>query len=143
MWTCSACGSTVEDNFDVCWNCGTGRDGTADPSFVRADEAGPIADPIVDGFPGLEAATGPAAAGSHDALVEAYRARDLMEAHFLVDQLADAGFFAKADEQDMHESLGGMTSGPRVYVREADVAGARAWLADYDRNKNITTESSD
>ena len=137
MWTCTNCGSTVDDLFEVCWNCGTSRDGVADPTFVRADDAGPIADPIVDGFPGLDSADTP---GGHDTLVEAYRALDLMQAHFLVDQLTEAGFPAKADEQDMHESLGGMTSGPRVYVRQADLAAARAWLADYDRNKSITTD---
>ena len=137
MWNCPSCGSTVEDVFEVCWNCGTSRYGVADPTFVRADDAGPIDDPIVDGFPGLDSAITP---GGHDVLVSAYRALDLMEAHFLVDQLNDAGFPAKADEQDMHESLGGMTSGPRVYVREADLAGARAWLTDYDRNKNVSTD---
>ena len=137
MWTCANCGSTVDDVFEVCWNCGTSRDGVADPTFVRADDAGPIADPLVDGFPGLASA---GALGSSDSLVEAYRALDLMQAHFLVDQLTEAGFPATADEQDMHDSLGGMTSGPRVYVRAVDLAGARAWLADYDRNKNITTD---
>jgi hypothetical protein len=30
MWTCKQCGETSEDDFfDVCWNCGTGRDGSA------------------------------------------------------------------------------------------------------------------
>jgi len=38
MWTCSKCREEVEDNFDVCWNCGTGKDGSEDPSFQRADE---------------------------------------------------------------------------------------------------------
>ena len=130
MWTCANCQSTVDDVFDVCWNCGTSRDGEPDPTFVRADDAGPIADdPIGVGSP------------SHDdVLVEAYRALDLMEAQFLADQLTEAGFVASADTQDMHDTRGGMTSGPRVYVREADLAGARAWLADYDRNKNVTTD---
>jgi hypothetical protein len=30
----------VEESFEVCWNCGTARDGTADPNFQRADESG-------------------------------------------------------------------------------------------------------
>ncbi len=139
MWTCANCGSTVDDVFEVCWNCGTSRDGVADPTFVRADDAGPIADPLVDGFPGLDSA-------ARRWPLDPTRwskptvALDLMQAHFLVDQLTEAGFPATADEQDMNESLGGMTSGPRVYVRDADLAGARAWLADYDRNKNVTTD---
>ena len=142
MWTCPSCQSTVDEVFEACWNCGTSRDGVADPTFVRADDQGAIADPDVD-------ALGVKVTGEHSAtlvgaiggdLVAAYRARDLIQAHFLVDRLTEAGFPATADEQDLNKSLGGMTSGPRVYVRQADLAAARAWLADYDRNHNITTD---
>ena len=38
MWQCMKCRQEVEDNFDVCWNCGTSRDGTEDPDFRKADE---------------------------------------------------------------------------------------------------------
>jgi uncharacterized protein YbjQ (UPF0145 family) len=38
MWTCPKCGESVEDEFEVCWNCGTGKDGTEDPSFQRAED---------------------------------------------------------------------------------------------------------
>src|SRR5258708_39845010 len=38
MWQCSKCREKVEDTFEVCWNCGTARDGTEDPSFKRADD---------------------------------------------------------------------------------------------------------
>jgi predicted nucleic-acid-binding Zn-ribbon protein len=34
-WTCSRCGEHVERNFDVCWNCGTDRDGNEDPDFFH------------------------------------------------------------------------------------------------------------
>ena len=27
MWICKNCKEEVEDNFDVCWNCGSDRDG--------------------------------------------------------------------------------------------------------------------
>lgn len=134
MWTCSGCGATVEDQFDACWSCGTSRDGVPDPNFVRADDAGPIPDApepvVVEGI-----------VGHDDVLVEAYRALDLQEAQFLAGQLAEAGFHATADELDMHVALGGMTSDPRVYVREADLPAAREWLADYDRNKQISTRT--
>ena len=39
MWHCSKCGEDIDDNFDVCWNCGTSRDGTQDPAFRRDGEA--------------------------------------------------------------------------------------------------------
>ena len=28
MWKCSSCAEECEDNFDLCWKCGTGRDGS-------------------------------------------------------------------------------------------------------------------
>lgn len=43
-WHCSACGEEVSGGFEVCWQCGAGRDGTADPQFQRErtdDEAPP------------------------------------------------------------------------------------------------------
>jgi len=33
MWECLKCGEHVEDSFDVCWACGTSRDGIEDPTF--------------------------------------------------------------------------------------------------------------
>ncbi|NOR44801.1 MAG: hypothetical protein GQ534_04375 [Candidatus Delongbacteria bacterium] len=28
MWKCKNCEEEVEDNFEVCWNCGSNKDGT-------------------------------------------------------------------------------------------------------------------
>ena len=41
MWTCSTCNESVEDGFEVCWKCGTSKDGLKDPQFqpVPAAEA--------------------------------------------------------------------------------------------------------
>ncbi|MDG2221701.1 MAG: hypothetical protein P8L85_09985 [Rubripirellula sp.] len=33
MWICSKCQESVEDSFDLCWSCGTSKDGTEDPEF--------------------------------------------------------------------------------------------------------------
>src|SRR5262249_37875869 len=38
MWQCVKCREQVEDDFDVCWNCGTARDGTEDPDFRKAED---------------------------------------------------------------------------------------------------------
>lgn len=35
-WTCPECGSECPPDLAVCWNCGTTKDGTADPSFRKA-----------------------------------------------------------------------------------------------------------
>src|SRR5437868_3638884 len=45
MWTCRKCSAEAEDNFEVCWSCGTAVDGSLDPTFRRfesdADVPGP------------------------------------------------------------------------------------------------------
>jgi Ca2+/Na+ antiporter len=28
MWKCPKCGESIEDSFDACWNCGSGKDGS-------------------------------------------------------------------------------------------------------------------
>jgi hypothetical protein len=33
-WRCPRCGSEVEPGFEVCWKCGTARDGAVDPDFA-------------------------------------------------------------------------------------------------------------
>jgi len=138
MWTCPKCASKIDPAFEVCWNCGTSPDGVEDPSFVKADDSGPIeADPVT---PELDVEEDVAAVGElpeplRGELVEAYQALDLMEARFLADQLKEAGIDAVSDTHDLHDALGGMNAAPRVYVREADLSRARAWLEGYDRNK--------
>jgi hypothetical protein len=39
MWQCTKCRESIEDSFDVCWNCGTSREGVEDPSFQKAEDA--------------------------------------------------------------------------------------------------------
>ena len=41
MWQCPKCKEKLEDSFDVCWNCGTSRDGTEDPAFHKEEEVVP------------------------------------------------------------------------------------------------------
>ena len=49
MWKCQNCNEQVEDNFDVCWNCGTKMDGRIDEEFQSvvvddSDETGIVAE---------------------------------------------------------------------------------------------------
>lgn len=37
MSQCRKCQEKFEDGFDVCWNCGTARDGSEDPTFRKGD----------------------------------------------------------------------------------------------------------
>jgi hypothetical protein len=39
MWTCRKCAAEVDDDFEVCWQCGTAADGTVDTAF-RAEADG-------------------------------------------------------------------------------------------------------
>ena len=41
MWPCVRCRQEVEDSFDVCWSCGTSKDGVEDPDFRKADDIPP------------------------------------------------------------------------------------------------------
>jgi hypothetical protein len=37
VWVCSKCRQAVPDTLDVCWNCGTTRDGIPDPTFEKSE----------------------------------------------------------------------------------------------------------
>lgn len=38
MWKCQKCHEKQEESFEVCWSCGTSKEGVEDPTFARADE---------------------------------------------------------------------------------------------------------
>jgi hypothetical protein len=38
MWRCNKCSEKMGDEFEVCWNCGTTRDGVEDPNFRNAED---------------------------------------------------------------------------------------------------------
>ena len=41
MWECQKCHEQHEDSFEVCWNCGTSKEGVEDPTFQAADQVDP------------------------------------------------------------------------------------------------------
>lgn len=56
MWNCEQCSESVDHEFVVCWNCGTGRDGTPDPEFKLETPGGqphPI-DSVAEGLQDVE-----------------------------------------------------------------------------------------
>jgi hypothetical protein len=136
MWTCPKCGTKVDPSFEVCWKCGTTVDGVEDPTFVAADSESPEApesSPLDLDMPrGEEPLAVPDSMAAGE-LVECYWALDLMQAKFLADLLSDNGIPAVADTHDMHDALGSMSSGPRVWVREEDLPRAKEWLDSYDQ----------
>lgn len=40
MWVCVRCGAEVDPQFDICWNCGTSREGVPSDDFGREFDAG-------------------------------------------------------------------------------------------------------
>lgn len=132
MWTCPQCGTKIDPSFDICWNCGTAQDGTPDPTFVSADDAGPIelAPDATEGVGSTEAAHSP-----RGELVPCYQAFSLMEAQFLANELSSEGIPAVADAIDMQDALGTLDGNPRVYCGLDDIDRARAWLEAYDAKR--------
>jgi hypothetical protein len=133
MWTCPKCGTKVDPSFEVCWQCGTTADGVEDPTFVPADDAGPVESPLDLDMPEGDVPIPEPLNPLAGELVEAYLAADMMQAKFVADKLSEEGIPAVSDVHDMHDALGSMNSGPRVWVRAGDFDRARAWLAEYDR----------
>jgi uncharacterized protein with PIN domain len=39
MWRCGKCSEQVEDDFAVCWKCGTSREGLTNPQFQAVPDA--------------------------------------------------------------------------------------------------------
>jgi uncharacterized protein YbjQ (UPF0145 family) len=41
VWECKKCRERIASSYEVCWNCGTSRDGVEDPSFKPETDAPP------------------------------------------------------------------------------------------------------
>lgn len=44
-WTCARCGKSIEPDFELCWSCGTTRQGDVDPTFRRVETGSAAASP--------------------------------------------------------------------------------------------------
>ncbi|HEU5117244.1 MAG TPA: hypothetical protein VFT74_11315 [Isosphaeraceae bacterium] len=139
MWTCEKCGSKIDPSFDVCWKCGTSREGVEDPTFVTADEASPIQDsrydPIAVPDESIKSRWSEVVGDHQHDLVSCYQALSVQEAMFLANQLSDNGIPSMSDTIDMQDALGTWEGNPRVYCRAGDYPRARVWLAEYERKK--------
>jgi len=134
MWTCPKCGAKVDASFEVCWNCGTSRDGVEDPNFVRADEAPPIDDPTAEIVPEISEEEGEAIEHAPPVeLVVAYWASNHVEAKFLADKLTEQEIPAVADTHGRIPELVSGLPNARVWVRVEDLLRARAWLEEHER----------
>ena len=93
-WTCARCHRAIDATLEVCWACGTSRDGVMDPTFEPVEEIPsdggpaladlPLVEPVIasepadadaDAMGAADDGTSPdAGAAPSDAIVEALRA---------------------------------------------------------------------
>ena len=132
MWHCPKCGEQLDDGFDVCWNCGTARDGTADPGFHAESDDPAVPDP----GPGTDQpketagdqATPLGMAGQR--IVEVVlRSQCCWRQIGLSGLLEEAGINARVVGEVLGNAAGGLPLGeataPRIWVLGNDAARAR------------------
>lgn len=149
MWTCPKCAEEVDDEFEVCWACGTAPDGTEDPFFISADEVGPLDDPAEEGgLKPIDELTDEFGERLPE-LVDAYSADSVIEARFIADQLRSNGVPAVSETHNLNvEVFGGFTptawgAGPRVRVRPQDLVRARTWIETYLKRRRERRDSDE
>jgi hypothetical protein len=138
MWNCPKCRAKVDDSFEICWSCGTSRDGEEDPAFARADDDAADHDPPSKRDPKhgdhLEIAV------AEPQVAECYWACDALEGMFVANQLVTEGIPATADDRDLRIVFAGFFGlvpagpyfGPRVRVLAEDLPRALSWIAGYE-----------
>src|SRR5262245_35696058 len=125
MWTCRKCDAEVEENFEVCWSCGTSIDGAQDPTFRRFEKD--------EDVPQLAK---PQAAATAEKLVpvatywvagQAREVQCLLEADCIAVTIAYE--FGVATDWFLDTATGSI----QLQVAEADVEKARKVLADHPK----------
>lgn len=53
-WTCARCHRAIDATLDVCWACGTSRDGVVDPTFEPVEEIPSDGGPALSDLPVVE-----------------------------------------------------------------------------------------
>lgn len=147
-WLCPKCRSRVEDSFEVCWSCGTTRDGVEDPAFVKADDQGAIEDPLERDQPAILNDLDDFAGAPLPELVNCFVARNTIEAKFVADRLVEEGIAALADNHDINIMMGGFKPGlwgygPKVRVQRKDLARALAWIRAYEEHRKSRPTDSE
>ena len=120
MWTCSKCGENVEDDFEVCWSCGSNKDGTPNPEFI----------PEREGVLGDQAYQHQQAARREENLVTVATFGNAPEAHMMRSRLEAEGIHAFV-MGDMAATAWGFVNsmdGVQLQVPEEDAARAREVL---------------
>jgi hypothetical protein len=138
MWQCPKCGTQIDEGFDLCWNCGTGQDGTptlgfrAEPGDSAVPDLGP--DPEL---PPVSEADIQAARVMRERIVELCSAANVVEADGLCEMLEEAGIQARVVGDDLGAAAGclplGEATAPRLWVHESDLDRAREVIDQWRR----------
>jgi hypothetical protein len=131
MWTCPKCKIEIEPGFDVCWRCGTSRDGTEDPDF----------NPESEGIMDEDTYESEVAARRQESLVTLASYLSGAEAHLIRARLEAEGIRVYVNEEQTSDwlmpiGLGGI----KLEVPERDVERARELLDSLSRQ--VPDESS-
>ena len=136
MWTCPNCRTEVDPGFEVCWACGTSRDGTLDPDF----------DPEFEGIMDEQSYEAELAARQQDSFVTVASYLLPTEAHVIQSRLEAEGIKAVVTEEQTSAWLLPRTNlgGAKVEVLERDAERARELLAALrDQAKDDSSEGDE
>jgi membrane protease YdiL (CAAX protease family)/predicted RNA-binding Zn-ribbon protein involved in translation (DUF1610 family) len=144
MWYCPRCGEPIEDAFDACWRCGTGRDGAASGEFHPEPEDPSVPDPgpepeVAPRGPGHDSGEHPAGrlvtVAVHDIAGTADAERLLLE------QEGIPTFLADDDPGVVSSSCPNGVGGTRLQVRASDALRAAAILERHWASRARTEEA--
>jgi len=125
MWKCPKCGESLKDDFEVCWSCGTTKEGVLDPNFLDPEAAPPAPEnePLERLSEDVEEDPEPLVTVAQSNLsTEAYAMRVYLEAEGIPVYLAD-------DELVWH--LPNVVGGIKVQVPEHCAERATALLGNF------------
>ena len=118
MWTCPKCKIEIEPSFDVCWACGTSRDGESTSGF----------DPEAEGIMGKDTYTAESEAKKREDLVTLATFWNAPEAHVVRSRLEADGIAAVVTDELATTTTWGLlndSGGVKVEVPAAQLGRAR------------------
>ena len=140
MWKCPKCGESLKDDFEVCWSCGTTKEGVMDPHFLdpEADSAAPENEPMQDFADDSREEAEP--------MVTVAQCNLAAEAHAMRVQLEAAGipvFLADELTVAMDWLLSNAIGGVKVQVPDRYVERATHLLAGFSRSVEEKANEAD
>jgi len=125
MWKCTKCGEEVQNDFDVCWSCGTTREGVENTEF----------NPETEGVLDEQAYRAQQEAVRDETFVTVATFGNAPEAHMARSRLESEGITAFVMDELAPTAWGlpNALDGVRLQVAEKDAVRARALLVDLPR----------